>query len=203
MTKIFTRARLIGLGLVLGFVGVLYAQEPQIFQRGITIIRGNLVMGGGTGNQPQFEGATANDYETYLAFSDVTADRTWTYPDNTGTIGKTLLGSLTWTRTAVADANYSVVAADVMVTYTSLGATSVRTVVLPSATDNQGRIVVVQDATGLSAGNATILTSGTINLTIGTSNTWAISTPFGSMRFVAGAATPNGTTQYSWFANAW
>jgi len=33
-----------------------------------------------------FEGATANDYEGTLAPADVTADRTWTLPNKTGTI---------------------------------------------------------------------------------------------------------------------
>ena len=202
MTKIFTRARLIGLGLVLGFVGVLYAQEPQIFQRGITIIRGNLVMAGNTGNQPQFEGATADDYETYVSITDPTADRTITVPDASITLGKTLLGPLTMTRTAVADVNYSVVSTDVMVEIVSLATARTSTITLPSATDHQGRVVMVHDASGLTAGAMTIYISGTINLLIG-STIGAISTPFGASYFYAGAATPNGVTQYSWFKMAW
>lgn len=46
MRTIFTRARLIAIGLVLGAVSVLYAQEAARFERGITIIRGNLTAAG-------------------------------------------------------------------------------------------------------------------------------------------------------------
>lgn len=187
--------------MVLTLAAVAIAQDPIRQFSSFEIHRGWLWLG--TNVNMYMEGATVDDYQTILAPADPTADRTWTFPDNTGTVGKTLLGPLTWTSTSIGDANYSVVSGDVMIVYTSLGATAARTVVLPSATDNQNRIIVVRDATGLTAGNATILTSGTINLAIGTSNTWAISTPFGSMRFHAGYAAPNGVRSYSWFANAW
>jgi hypothetical protein len=36
-----------------------------------------------------FEGATANDFETTLAITDPTADRTITFPDSTGTVALT------------------------------------------------------------------------------------------------------------------
>ena len=93
MTKILTRARLIGLGLVLGFVGVLYSQEPQNMERGLNILRGNLtlstggiVIGPGGGGTIVLEGATADAYETTFTVTDPTADRTITWPDSSGTI---------------------------------------------------------------------------------------------------------------------
>lgn len=67
-------------------VAVLYAQEPQISQRGIVIIRGNLDLGGGAGNRVCYEGATVDANETCLAVTDPTADRTITLPDETGTL---------------------------------------------------------------------------------------------------------------------
>ena len=43
-----------------------------------------------------FEGSTANDYETTLAITDPTADRTWTIPDSTDTfVGKVTTDTLT------------------------------------------------------------------------------------------------------------
>ena len=41
------------------------------------------------GSSITFEGATANDYETTLAITDPTADRTITFPDATGTVALT------------------------------------------------------------------------------------------------------------------
>jgi hypothetical protein len=41
------------------------------------------------GSSITFEGATANEYETVLAVTDPTADRTITFPDNTGTVALT------------------------------------------------------------------------------------------------------------------
>jgi hypothetical protein len=41
------------------------------------------------GSSITFEGATANDYETILAVTDPTADRTITFPDATGTVALT------------------------------------------------------------------------------------------------------------------
>lgn len=49
---------------------------------------------GGT-NQLIFEGATTNDFETFLASTDATADATLTLPDDTGSIGYTPTGKTT------------------------------------------------------------------------------------------------------------
>jgi hypothetical protein len=47
-------------------------------------VTGSLLIG--TAGTFGFEGSTANDYETYLAVTDPTADRTITFPDATGTV---------------------------------------------------------------------------------------------------------------------
>lgn len=58
------------------------------------------------GANPLFEGATANDYETTLAVTDPTADRTITLPDKSGTVmltntpGAIVLGNNVITGTA-------------------------------------------------------------------------------------------------------
>jgi hypothetical protein len=84
--KSFTRARWIAAGLVLGAAVALFAQEPAIFQRGLTIIRGELTMSGIAGNTVAFEGATGNDFETRFIVTDPTADRTITLQDASGII---------------------------------------------------------------------------------------------------------------------
>lgn len=58
-------------------VGLLYAQEPARFERGIEIIRGNLSVGTGS---IVFEGATGDAYEVTLSAGDPTADVTITLP---------------------------------------------------------------------------------------------------------------------------
>ena len=50
-----------------------------MLQTAITIASGQIV----------FEGATANDFETTLAVTDPTADRTITFPDAAGTVALT------------------------------------------------------------------------------------------------------------------
>lgn len=74
--------KLVGaLGLVgILAVAVLYAQEPARFERGIEVIRGNIILGGGAGNRFCMEGATADAFELCLAAADVTADVVYTFP---------------------------------------------------------------------------------------------------------------------------
>lgn len=48
-----------------------------------------------TGGVFQYEGATANDYETTIAVTDPTADRTITYPDATGTVSLSSIAAYT------------------------------------------------------------------------------------------------------------
>lgn len=71
---------LLGLSLPVVAIAVLFAQEPQRFERGLEIIRGNILMGGTIGNRLCYEGATADAFETCLAASDVTADVVITLP---------------------------------------------------------------------------------------------------------------------------
>src|SRR3990167_3264546 len=108
MRTIFTRARWITIGLVLGLIGVLYAQEPQILQRGIVIIRGNLDMGGAAGNRLCYEGATADAFETCLAGSDVTADVVLTLPLSGAADAAFILSTLTTNSVGIANSVWGV-----------------------------------------------------------------------------------------------
>jgi hypothetical protein len=56
----------------------------------------------GVSNKLEFEGATANDFETWFTPTDATADRTLTLPDASGTVALTSQG-VDMTLTAVAD----------------------------------------------------------------------------------------------------
>lgn len=51
----------------------------------ISFVTGNTITFAGTGLAVEFEG-TADDYETTIAFTDPTADRTITFPDYTGSV---------------------------------------------------------------------------------------------------------------------
>jgi hypothetical protein len=71
-------------------------------------VTGELLIG--TAGSFAFEGSTANDYELYLAAADVTADRTITFPDVTGTVITT---GDTGTVTSTMIANGAIVDADI------------------------------------------------------------------------------------------
>lgn len=86
MRSIFTRARWAALGLMLGAVAVLYAQEPAMFERGISIVRGELSMTGVAGNTIALEGATGDANETRIIVTEPTADRTITLQNASGTL---------------------------------------------------------------------------------------------------------------------
>ena len=51
----------------------------------------------------ELEGATADNYETTIAITDPTADRTITLPDESGTVPVVLTGSTTWDPASLAD----------------------------------------------------------------------------------------------------
>ena len=97
----------------------------------------------GTGGTIQFEGATANDFETTLTVTDPTADRTVTLPDATGTVVTTGdTGSVTSTMIANAtiatgdianSAITTVKLSDDSVTSAKLGAGAVDTTALGDA----------------------------------------------------------------------
>lgn len=92
--KSFLRQKSVWLALLFtATIATLYAQEPAIFERGITVVRGNvsvstgdLILGIGGGGDIIMEGATANAFETTFTVTDPTADRTITWPDATGTV---------------------------------------------------------------------------------------------------------------------
>ncbi len=82
--------------LLLAGTVILYAQEPAVWTRGLTLTtgnvtlsNGNVVVAGTSFGKVVFEGATADAYETSLAVTDPTADRTITFPNLTGTVALT------------------------------------------------------------------------------------------------------------------
>lgn len=76
----------VGAVLLAASVVALYAQEPAVFERGLNVIRGELLMGGVAGNTIAFEGATGDANETRFVVTDPTADRTVTFGDQSGTV---------------------------------------------------------------------------------------------------------------------
>ena len=80
-----------------------------------------------------------------------TADRTYTLPDKNGTVAmlSDISGSSgAFTRIAVADTNYTIVASTpTIVAYTSI--TAARTVTLPAATLAAGQLIYIMDESGL------------------------------------------------------
>lgn len=156
--RLFTRKG-VWVGLIcLAALATLYAQEPQIFQRGIVILRGNLVMTGITGNQLQFEGATSNDYQTFVTATDPTADRTITLPNESGT-----MMYRAFSRRAVTDWA-TALSSDVLIAYTALASSTAPTIKLATAIDNTGLFLIIKNET-----------SGTTTITVapaaGTSQT--------------------------------
>lgn len=157
-----TRARWMVLGLLLGTALVtLYAQEPQVFQRGIAIIRGNLTMAGRTGNQIEFEGGTADANETVITATEPTADRTFFLPDDSGIAA--LTAPSYFVRRAVSD-SATMLGTETILAYTALASTTAPTVRLLSAANLTGLYVIIKNET-----------SGTTTITIlpsqGTSQT--------------------------------
>ena len=125
------------------------------------------------GSSITFEGATANDYETTLAVTDPTADRTITLPNVTGTVITTgNLSDITdigvFTSTIVMEGS----SADAYELTLSAGnPTADRTITFPNATgtvvlaDGSGNVTVSGDLTV--SGTTTTINSTTINATTG------------------------------------
>lgn len=108
-------------------------------------------------------------------------------------------GDSRFPRRIVQDAAYTAKPDDVFIVMTSLAAATARTITLPAATGLDGKILIIADESGLTAGDSSIYLSGTVNLTVATTN-GPISTPFGVTRLRAGCATVNGAVnQCSWF----
>ena len=98
-------------GFTLGIaatLGILYAQEPQRFERGLEIIRGNILMGGTSGNRLCYEGATADAFELCLAAPDVTADVILTLPLSGAADGAFVMSTLTTNSVGLANSIWGV-----------------------------------------------------------------------------------------------
>ena len=84
--------------ITLGATGASLGQTVSTISGLTSLTATTLVAGSGANSillasgSIQFEGSTANDFETSLTVTDPTADRTITFPDATGTV--VLLGSL-------------------------------------------------------------------------------------------------------------
>ncbi len=84
-------------------------------------------------------------------------------------------------RRSIADTNYTVVATDTIVGYTSL--TASRTVTLPAANANLGKIVIVKDESGNCSSGSTITIIGTI----GGATNLLLNSAYASTRLYAGS----------------
>lgn len=98
MRPFIHRVRWLLWGLLAAVLGVvLYAQEPQVVQRGMVFVRGGVTFLGTTGNSIIAEGATADANETTLIFEDPTADRSHTVPNIASSTFVVLAGAQTLT----------------------------------------------------------------------------------------------------------
>jgi hypothetical protein len=135
------------------------------------------------GSSITFEGATANDFETIVAVTDPTADRTITLPDATGTVvladgsgnitvsgNLTVSGTTTTINSTTINATTGIVfegatANDFETTLTVTDPTADRTLTLPDAT---GTVALTSDVT--THGNLTEA-HGATGAVVGTTNT--------------------------------
>lgn len=109
---------------------------------------------------------------------------------NTGTPTSTFhnAGSMTVSRTAVADVSYTILGTDYLIAYTSLSAG--RTITLPTAQLISGRTYIIKDETG-TAGTNIITIATTTSQTIDGTPTKTITANYGSLKIYS-----NGT---NWF----
>ena len=134
-----------------------------------------------------FEGATANDFETTLAITDPTADRTITFPDSTGTVALTsditVTASSTTTFTnkslalstntvtgTLAELNTAITDADIA-SLTGAETLTNKTLTSPALTDGTIRDSVIkglEEDVNVVASAAT----GTINFDVATASVW-------------------------------
>ena len=151
-------------------------------------ITGELLIG--TTGALAFEGSTANDYETYLAATDATADRTITLPDVTGTV-ITTGDTGTVTNTMLAGS----IALNKLVNLTS------GNIIVGSSGNVPTSVAVTGDVTISSAGVTAIATGAIINADISASAAIAFSklatltsgaVLVGNSSNVAAAVTPTG-----------
>jgi hypothetical protein len=137
------------------------------------------------GSSIKFEGATANDFETTLAVTDPTADRTITLPDSTGTVvladgsgnvtvsgNLTVSGTTTTINSTTINATTGIVfegatANDFETTLTVTDPTADRTVTFQDATGT----VVLRDSTDTLTNKSISLGSNTVTSTLAQLNT--------------------------------
>jgi hypothetical protein len=109
-----------------------------------------------------FEGSTDNDFETTLAVTDPTADRTITFPDRTGTV-ITTGDTGTVTSTMIADG--TIVNADInasaAIAYSKLASLTAGNIVLGNASNVATSTAVSGDVT-ISSSGVTAISSGVI-----------------------------------------
>jgi hypothetical protein len=144
------------------------------------------------GSSITFEGATANDFETTLAITDPTADRTITIPDVTGTVITTgNLSDITnigvFTSTITMEGS---TANDFELTLSAGDPTADRTITFPDAT---GTVALTSDIT-LTASSTTTLTNKTISFA---SNTLTGVAPLESPTFTGTVTLPANTISQS------
>ena len=169
-----------------------YAQQPPFGQTAIppTELRPFSIAGGGTINGT----VLFSPDSTYdIGASGATRPRNGYFGQ--GVTATTLTGASTFTRTAVASADYTVLSSDMVIAVTSLNATTVATITLPSPTTaDLGKVYIVKDESNLlNAGVNSIYVSGTIKQIVGTQ---AMVGVFATSRYIAGG--PSGSR--SWFA---
>jgi hypothetical protein len=142
------------------------------------------------GESISFEGATANDYETTLAVTDPTADRTITFPDATGTVAltsditvsasstntfsnksislatNTVSGTLAEFNTALSDADFATIAGSETLTNKTLTTPVISSITNGAATltlpTSTGTVALTSDIPSLSG---YVTESGTQTLT--------------------------------------
>jgi len=160
-------------GFTVGMVGIialLYAQEPQRFERGLEIIRGNILMGGTAGNRLCYEGATADAFELCLAAPDVTADVILTLPLSGAADGAFVMSTLSTNSVNVANSIWGI--SNALAFGGATGADGFEIQLTP-ADVGADRVVTIPDMAAASALMASLLTTNApdvANSIWGTSN---------------------------------
>lgn len=130
-------------------------------------------------NPANFATSTANNISYTITSSSGGGDST-TNASAVSYVSYTMGQPQTAVRRGIADANYTITVVDTIVAYVSL--TAARTVMLPSASNNTGRIIIVKDESGNCSSSNTITISGTVD---GVANS-VLNAAYGSTRLYAG-----------------
>jgi hypothetical protein len=118
-------------------------------------VTGELLIG--TAGSLAFEGSSANDFETFLAVVDPTADRTVTFPDATGTV--VLSGSI-----VNADIN-----ASAAIAFSKLASLSSANILVGNGSNVATSVAVTGDVTISNAGVTSIATGAIVNADVSAS----------------------------------